>query len=208
MVETQEFGGKIFRRYPNAARSADRSYFRRSITGGTVLLHREVWRHHHGDIPKGWHIHHKDGNPANNDISNLEAVPVREHLGGHGPHAWSDERKARQAEHLERIRHLTKAWRSSEQGREVHRRIGGLAYKAHIPQPKNCQHCGSVFLTRKQGHRDKFCSNACKSAYRRASGVDDEQRTCHCGSSFTVNRYSKARSCSRSCAQSLRRGRS
>jgi superfamily II DNA or RNA helicase len=34
--------------------------------------------------PKKWHIHHKDGNHYNNDINNLNATPVKEHLEIHG----------------------------------------------------------------------------------------------------------------------------
>ena len=34
-------------------------------------LHRAVWEYFHGPIPKGYHIHHMDGNRANNNIENL-----------------------------------------------------------------------------------------------------------------------------------------
>lgn len=34
--------------------------------------------------PKEYHIHHKDGNHYNNEISNLECLPVKEHLKIHG----------------------------------------------------------------------------------------------------------------------------
>lgn len=46
-------------------------------------LHREVWKSHHGTIPIGYVIHHKDGNPANNDISNLELVEWGQHSVNH-----------------------------------------------------------------------------------------------------------------------------
>ena len=37
-------------------------------------LHRAVWEHHNGKIPNGYHVHHKDGDRNNNDISNLELL--------------------------------------------------------------------------------------------------------------------------------------
>ena len=41
--------------------------------------HRLVWKNHFGEIPKGFQIHHKDGNKLNNSIENLELVPFKEH---------------------------------------------------------------------------------------------------------------------------------
>ena len=39
---------------------------------GYMKEHRAVWIDNHGKIPDGAIIHHKDGNRANNHISNLE----------------------------------------------------------------------------------------------------------------------------------------
>lgn len=39
-----------------------------------VLIHRLVYMTFKGPIPIGYEIHHKDFNPKNNDISNLELV--------------------------------------------------------------------------------------------------------------------------------------
>ena len=58
----------------------------RTIEKPYLYLHRQVWEAHHGPIPEGWHIHHRDGNRANNAISNLEAKSpgghIRDHLKG------------------------------------------------------------------------------------------------------------------------------
>lgn len=202
MVERVEWNGRRYRRYPGSDNLSDRRYFKRTFNGGSEFLHRDVWRHHNGPIPDGWHIHHIDGDTGNNDISNLQCLPPKEHSA---EHPIVGKRLVRHRENLDRIRPLTKAWHASEEGREKHREIGALAWASFDPEPKPCKHCGGQFRPRKLGSGDLFCSNACKSAWRRASGLDDEVRQCKaCGAAFTVNRYSKTACCSRSCAQRLR----
>jgi hypothetical protein len=40
-----------------------------------------VWEAHHGKpLPEGWIIRRRDGDPTNDDISNLEAMPRGKHL--------------------------------------------------------------------------------------------------------------------------------
>lgn len=46
---------------------------------GHTRLHRLVWYNTHGSIPKGNIIHHKDGNPQNNRLSNLACMTRSEH---------------------------------------------------------------------------------------------------------------------------------
>ncbi len=41
--------------------------------------YRKIYENHYGKIPKYYHIHHIDGNPFNNDISNLQCVSAEEH---------------------------------------------------------------------------------------------------------------------------------
>lgn len=200
-VETVEWGGKTWRRYPSSEHASNRRYFSRGTADRPIWLHRAVWASVHGPIPAGHHIHHIDEDTANNDASNLRCLTPQQHAD---EHPWSAERTERQAVHLDGIRHLTKAWHASDEGRAVHRRIGGLAYANFTPEPKPCEHCGTVFEPRAIGNRDRFCSNKCKSADRRASGVDDVQRTCACGTVFVVSKYSKQQSCSRSCAMRAR----
>jgi len=68
-------------------------------------------------------------------------------------------------------------------------------------RPGICKHCGGAFLIRWPYKPKLFCSNACKSAARRASGVDDIERSCpRCGKTFLANCYSKQIHCSRECA--------
>ena len=48
-------------------------------------IYRKIYEEYHKiKIPKGWHIHHIDGNCGNNDISNLEMLSPDEHAKKHG----------------------------------------------------------------------------------------------------------------------------
>lgn len=200
-VESVDWGGFRYRRYPDSKRRSDRNYFKRSFTGGTAFLHREVWEQENGPVPEGHHIHHVDGDTSNNTLDNLVCVSVKEHAGEH----WDEDRRNAQKEWLDSIRHLSAEWHSTPEGLEHHRRIGGMAYKNFVPVEKACEQCEEPFKPKAIGNRDRFCSNKCKSAWRRASGVDDVTRICECcDKEFRVSKYSKTRVCSRSCANRVR----
>lgn len=54
----------------------------------TNSVHRKIYKEYHGSIPVDQHgrsydIHHIDGNPFNNDITNLIAVSIQEHYDIH-----------------------------------------------------------------------------------------------------------------------------
>lgn len=46
---------------------------------------RRVWKAYNGTIPDGFHIHHKDGDYTNNNISNLELLSPSAHAKLHRP---------------------------------------------------------------------------------------------------------------------------
>lgn len=45
----------------------------------TLRVHVEVAKAFIGDIPKGYHVHHKDGNKQNNRVDNLKIISPKEH---------------------------------------------------------------------------------------------------------------------------------
>ena len=45
---------------------------------------RWIWEQHHGEIPAGYTIHHKDGNRINDRIENLMCIPAEQHRAIHG----------------------------------------------------------------------------------------------------------------------------
>ena len=199
-VEVIEYDGMSWHRYPDAPGRTDRLYFKHH----TTYLHRYVWEKHNGPIPKGCHIHHIDGNPLNNDISNLRCVTPFEHAG---EHPRTDEYRNHVSEQMRGDsprQNACRAWHASEAGHEWHVEHGKRVAANMQPVQFTCIQCGRVYLSKPAGSPHKFCSNACKSAHRRASGVDDEDRICQvCGKAFRVNKYSKSRTCSRSCGRRL-----
>ena len=44
-----------------------------------VFVHREVYKAFMGSIPDGWEIDHKDSNPANNVLGNLQCLTKSQH---------------------------------------------------------------------------------------------------------------------------------
>lgn len=48
-----------------------------------ILLARYHWEQAHGPIPRGYGIHHKDENPLNDALDNLELVSKSRHLSLH-----------------------------------------------------------------------------------------------------------------------------
>ena len=198
-VETAEYGGFVWRRYPESKRKSDREYFKRTMGDGRpVFLHRYVYETERGPIPDGWHVHHKDENRQNNSIENLECLSPEDHRAEHEP--WGGDRE-RMLSHLERVRPLTKAWHSSPEGLAKHREIGAKSWDGFVGEQLCCKQCGTQFVAKTLGSRDKFCSNACKSAWRRAEGLDNVTKPCEwCGELFTSNKYTKVRFCCRSCA--------
>lgn len=201
--ESVVFRGITFRRYPDSKRRTDRLYFAPNGTyraKGMGRLHEEIWKAAHGPIPEGHHIHHVDHDPLNNDLSNLACITAAEHVEHHAKSKKADPRytSPEWLEHLARNRVKAAEWHRSPKGRAWHSQH---AIRAAAQKPLSagvCDQCGNAFTSKSP---QRFCSNKCKSAWRRASGVDNETRDCKlCGSGFTVNKHARVMYCSRSCA--------
>jgi rubrerythrin len=162
-VETVVFKGIKFRRYPNAKMRTHRVYFTTAANHrarGVGALHQEIWKEKYGKIPSGFHIHHKDENPLNNAVENLEAKPGNDHLAEHAA-------KIPRAELLRRLRKARKVapeWHRSKQGRKWHKRhFKTTLRKAFKRRRYVCQNCGDKFTSRApQGAR--FCHLNCRMA--------------------------------------------
>ena len=204
--ETVIFNGLKFYRYPESQNLSDRKYFRAFLIRGEpcVYLHRAIWKHTNGKIPGGCEIHHIDKNTLNNDINNLECVKYSIHQSEHSK-KWFENpiNKTHSNKHLDEIRPLTKKWHASKEGLAWHSEHARTSVNS-IPETLYvCKFCGKEYMSKEHG-RNYFCSNNCKSAWRRRSGIDDEDRKCAvCGNTFKINKYSKTKTCSKKCAGKL-----
>jgi len=171
---------------------------------GKNWLHQYVYEKEKGPIKQGYEIHHKDKNKDNNSISNLEMLLPEEHAKNHAGYKYSNpERYKKQCEHLDRIR-PDHVWPEDPVKYEQHRKALKKAMQNIKPVMYRCVNCGNEFKNTPNGV-NKFCSNKCKSAYRRKNGLDNIKRICViCGKEFIINKYTKTTTCNRSCANVLR----
>ena len=54
-------------------------YIQKWVNGVPFAEHITIYERHHGPVPYGFHVHHKNGNTMDNDPSNLEAVTPGDH---------------------------------------------------------------------------------------------------------------------------------
>jgi len=164
-----------------------------------IRAHQWVWINYHKVIPKGYHIHHINDDKSDNRIENLELIHGSRHVKYH---MNLPERIIKSKEIMQKISPLSKEWHASDEGRAWHKYY---AQKSNFgkwePKKYKCQVCNSEYETSKRSNI-KFCSNACKSRYRRASGLDNVDRECeNCKKKFNINKYKKTRFCSISCGK-------
>jgi|SRR6185369_15841220 len=208
-----EFNGVIYTRYPQSKRYSDRNYFRCKSSlkqKGFGFLHRDVWKYYNGDIPEGFEVHHKDHNPLNNDISNLECISEDEHQKHHIP--TPEQRRAisyikTRKYALEKATKEAVNWHKSEEGRKWHTEHSKnlIAKRKLNPVTKSCEQCKEKYLTIHSYTAARFCSTKCKAAWRRAQGFDNENRICKfCQKTFSANKYKKTIFCSNTCGANAR----
>lgn len=185
------YDGYSFRRDPRTG------YYlsTKPINGRRLRLHVYVWMKETGrSVPVGFHIHHKDADKSHNDISNLSLLSKSEHGSWHGRHLSSEQMKKRTVNILQNAVPASKAWHGSDAGHEWHKRhYEVMGDRLHEKVVCKCKQCGKTCI----GYRGtKFCSNNCKSAWRRASGIDDVDKICvECGGVYRANKYANTKYC-------------
>lgn len=177
-------------------------------SSGPIRLHRKVWEYHNGEIPKGYEVHHIDFDSTNNDISNLMCIPAKEHKRIH-MELMTEKRKEQLREHLKKnARPKASEWHKSEAGNEWHKKhYEKMKDKLYAKELKPCLSCGNEFLGY-LGNGNKFCSNKCKSKYRRDNKLDHIDKKCIiCNGIFRRSKYSKTLTCGNDCKSKLREQR-
>ena len=173
-------------------------------------LHVAVWEYFNGPVPKGMHVHHVDKNKGNNEIDNLALLDGREHVTYHSRSQTDEQLERKRKNIIEKAVPAAKGWHKSEEGRKWHSEHAKREAEALVPVEYTCTQCGKKFFTKNRYAEDanRFCSNNCRAAFRRKSGVDNETRICECcNKPFTINKYTRTRTCSRSCASQIRSDR-
>ena len=138
----------------------------RYFSRGFKRLHRVVWEHYNGKIPKGYDIHHVDGDTTNNDIKNLNLVSRSLHARYSGKKRFAENKEWFEKFHKKGIE-KAKDWHKSEEGRKWHVEHGKKAWRNREYRPLNCQVCGKEYFTR-HGGVSKYCHNNCKAKALRA----------------------------------------
>jgi hypothetical protein len=154
IVSTQTFDGKTYKLYENER------YFSR----GTKRLHTDVWIYHKGEIPKGYHVHHVDGDTKNNSIDNLNLIYSTLHMRYEAKKRFKNNPEFAKQFHAKGIE-AAKEWHKSEEGREWHSQHGKNCWINKEYRTLNCQHCNKEYQTRHSGI-SKFCHNNCKAKAR------------------------------------------
>ena len=199
--EVIRHNGIAFRRYPASVNWADQMYYTPNAShkkSGVGRLHEELWKDANGPIPSGHHIHHKDGNPLNNDLNNLQCLTAAAHQELHGAQRRG---KPGNPYTVAKMQEAARVWHKSDEGRVWHSQVSKAAWVNKPVRGYVCDHCGKAYESRDANPvHTRFCSNACKTASRLRSGVDNEQRTCkQCGTLFSCNRYANKQFCSSVC---------
>ena len=193
--KTAFYCGYKFRKDPNTG------YYlcsKNTDIGKRERLHNFIWRKAYGDIPNGYHIHHKDRNKDNNVLSNLVMLSNHDHGVIHGKLLSDEERKKRRENLLINATPKAKEWHKSEQGKQWHSKHSKETWESKQLNEYKCTNCGCLFYTKKTYalNVNHFCGNNCKATYRRKSGVDNIERQCQkCKKTFSANKYSKIKYC-------------
>lgn len=181
-------------------RDEQRGYYRNNRL--RKYLHRYLYEAEYGELPSNVLVHHIDHDKTNNCLTNLEAMLNREHLSYHGLNITDEQREKKRVNLNERARPAANEWHRSEAGREWHLEHYHQTKNAlHEKKPQSCRQCGAEY----ESHRSGYCSNSCKSKYRREKGLDNIALVCPiCDETYETNKYRPSETCSRSCANRMR----
>lgn len=124
---------------------------------GGRRLHRDVWEFYSGKkIPKGYHVHHKDGNWLNNDFENLVCLSPKEYYQQHLDEIRKVWERPDMQEARNRGREKCKEWHHSEEAKKWHSKHQ-KEYIKKILISVECEECGKTFNTFNDKRRQRKC---------------------------------------------------
>ena len=152
-----------------------------------MSAHRFVWMLAHGEIPEGHHIHHRNHDRSDNQLSNLECISSTDHARHH-----YHKRTGLRASQLR--------WCQSDEGRKTLSENMRKLRADAVERTFTCRHCGDSFKTKHPQQR--FCSKKCQEER------NWKVKPCEiCGTDFRYKRHKtrQCRTCSYRCGWALRR---
>lgn len=128
-------------------------------------LHRAVWEYSNGEIPKGYHVHHKDADRTNNNLDNLELIKGTEHIN---MHARTEQRRENGKRAIRLAIEKAPEWHHSEDGKKWHSSHAKEYWNNAPENTYQCSYCGKEYQTKAVRHvGNHFCCNNCRAAYGR-----------------------------------------
>jgi endogenous inhibitor of DNA gyrase (YacG/DUF329 family) len=186
----QKFNGRVY------CRNKGGHY----IKGNSI--HQAVYHYYCGEIPAGYVVHHKDGNKANNDVSNLQMLSRDEHSKIHYPEG-TPVVNCPQRNLICPVCGKTFETVSPVKVFCSHKCMM-INYEQNHKTIKICEFCGKEFAAHYPHLNARFCSNECAQQARRKI----VKRTCPiCGKEFVTRSSSDggnpSETCSKQCAVKL-----
>ncbi len=159
--EVVEFNGLRFHRNPFSKHLQYKNYFWAYKDEKALLLHRCIWEKFKGPIPKGHIVHHVDENPLNNSLSNLDCIPLPNHIS---LHANDSKRLARCRETI-KIAQKVAQESGCQQTAEARKNYSVAAKKRNQSYPLRkiqCVECGDIYETRFPGFTQHCKKQMCR----------------------------------------------
>lgn len=196
--------------------------------GESDSTYRLVWRELEGEIEEGEDIHHKDENPSNDSLKNLEKMTHKKHTQLHkenknvtedqknkiketfkkkrGDESWLSNSRDR----MSHAREFASEWHRSEEGKGYHKEnIKGATTQEYRDLIKDrevegkCSCCGGVFRYKTSGaigRIAKCCSNECYDILREKRRETKKKRCIICGEEFSCKENNNKTTCSKKCS--------
>jgi len=119
---------------------------------------RRLWVKTFGPLPRDMHVHHKDEDPFNNALDNLELLPGDEHNRRHTKQNWQAGLMKPPTQEA-----LVKAaeWHRSEAGLAWHKQHGPKTWDNRAWYSMTCEVCHDLYAS-PFPTRSKFCHLNCK----------------------------------------------
>lgn len=150
------YQGKKFTRYTESAKRNHRVYFIGLIGGKRETLHRFVYRMEVGTIPTGMIVHHKNGNPLDNSVENLELMSRTEHQRLHAKELWATASLEKKERMIPAETPKKYEWHRSKLGRKAMSLHSKNQYRGTI----TCLSCGKEAIIKSK--KAVYCSRRCK----------------------------------------------